>query len=414
MYYQNEKNDCARSALKNLLILIYKDENLSNVHIDKNVDNFYSMKEYLKQYNIVYDGYFISDIDELKKENLPLIAQIKNNQSHHFVVINRIDKKYVNYLDSEHGEIKMKKEEFIQIFEGNVLIKENVSNKKKLEKLSFLKLSEKITYVLFFSLEILTIISTLFLLNQKNSFPIPLIFLAITLLEIIIFNIFNFKIRSKLDKRILIPYLSKYPSKENFYILTKLLDEYIKKINHIFNYGIVIVVGSFLFVNSSIYISILALVSILISCCLLLNKKNLNPLLRKSKLKEIDFIDKLENGQVDVKLLKGLKKDVSNSLILNLYPIFIEFIFISIVILINMYKDNMSTINNYLFYIFFTFTYTSSLYNFAKAYTDNNQVAKHISSLSHPLNDFMIKNKAKEEYTYSITIQENVDGKTKH
>ena len=410
MYYQNEKKDCARSALKNLLVLIYKDEKLSNVYIDRTINDFYSMSEYLKQYNIFYDGFLVEDIDEIKKENFPVIAQIKNQSYKHFVVVKNIDKKNVYYIDSEHGEIKMSKKEFLTIFEGNILAKVKDVKAKKIEKLSFLKISEKIFYFLFFITEIFTIISTIYLLNQKNSFPFPLIFLVITLFEIVVFNIYNYKIRKKLDKRILIPYLMKYPNKENFYILTKLLDEYIKKINYIFNYGIVIIVGSFLFLNNTIYISILALVSILIASYLLLNKKNLNPLIRKSKMKESDFIEKLESGEVDISLLSELKKDVSSSLIMNIYPLFIEFIFISMVILLNMYKDNISSINNYLFYIFFTFTYTSSLYNFAKTFLDNNSIANQISLLTYPLDDFLIKKKRKEEYTYNITTQENIDG----
>ena len=384
MYYQNETNDCARAAIRNILILNYHDENMKMIYLEKNIDNFLNIKETLSTYNLEYDGYIVDDLFKLKKVNFPLIAQVVNGDNFHFVVVKKITTKYVYYLDSDSGDIKVAIKDFLKIFTGKVLIK--ISNKKNIKNKtnkSFLTIKNIIIYSFLFLIQLTSLLLSFYFMNQANSFPFPLVFLIISAINIIFLNLYNLKVRREYDHKYLIPYLKKYPNSDDFNYLTKVFDEDIKRINCIYNYLLIVIIGTFLFINNEIKVSILALISIIISFVIIINKSNIESNIRELKDIEFSFKRKLNDRVVDEKLLKRLKKGVSSCMLNNIYPYLIEFIFISLIIAYNMFLDNSSSINNYLFYIFLTFTYTTSLTSLCKELIANDKIAYNLSQVSN-------------------------------
>lgn len=384
MYYQNETNDCARAAIRNILILNYHDENMKMIYLEKNIDNFLNIKETLSTYNLDYDGYVVDDLYKFKKINFPLVAQVANGDNFHFVVVKKITLKYVYYLDSDSGDIKVTVKDFLKIFTGKVLIK--ISNKKNIKNKtnkSFLAIKNIAIYSVLFLIQLTSLLLSFYFMNQANSFPFPLVFLIISAINIIFLNLYNLKVRSEYDRKYLIPYLKKYPNSDDFNYLTKVFDEDIKRINCIYNYLLIVIIGTFLFINNEIKVSLLALISIIISFVIIINKSNIESNIRELKDIEFSFKGKLNEREVDEKLLKRLKKGVSNCMLNNIYPYLIEFIFISLIIAYNMFLDDSSSINNYLFYIFLTFTYTTSLTSLCKEIISNDKIAYNLSQVSN-------------------------------
>lgn len=398
MYYQNENKGCAYAVIKNLLIYVYKDEKMSLVQIDKDIDSFYKMKEVLKKFDLEYEGYKIDNFNELQKKNFPLVAQIKNGESLHFVLIYKITKNHVYYQDSDNGELRLNIDEFKKIFTGNVLVKES-DKIKKIKNISLLPKKIMFPYFLFFIFQFVFLQSALYFLSQNESFPLPIVFLLASIIVILGMNFYNTRVRNYYDKNLIIPYLNKYYDKNDFIYLSKMIDELIKKINYIYNYLLVSILITIILLNNPFQIVILAIISLLIIFIMISNKKSINFSIRKAKIKEDEFKRKLDKKIVDDKLLFDVKKEISKSFFSNVYPLIVEFILISLVIIYNMFLDKNKDINNYIFYIFLTFTYTSSLYSLSKEIISYDKIALSISSLNHSISEFLVKKRSILLYT---------------
>lgn len=416
MYYQENNDDCLRSSLRNFLILIYKDENAGKVFISKSVNNLLKAKEFLSEYKIKTKGYFVDNLTQINKTNFPLICQINNCNQSHFVVVKKIDKKFVYYIDSDNGEIKIDINEFNKIFLNNVLILESKENNDELTTNSLLKLSEKIIYFLFYLVDTISITFSFFLLNQKEAFPINLIILICSFTPIILLNIYNIKIKDKLDKRLLSSYLKKYPSKDNFINLTRYIDESIKKINYIISYSTLLTVLTiFISFNSLNYLYIVA-IALLFSFLVIFNTDN-NVIKFRCKQKETIIKDKLDAGEFLEKDYRSLKKDIKKLTFKIISPNLFLLIFLTLIILLNIYSDNNFSTDSYIFYIFFSLTYFSSFIKLSNLILSNNKIISSISELSDDINEFLVKKRKKLFYTnrrnHSLMEVENAEFRDK-
>lgn len=398
MYYQENSDDCLRSSLRNYLILIYKDENAGKVFISKSVNNLLKAKNFLLEYKIDTKGYFVDDLTQINKNNFPLICQINNCNQPHFVVVKKIDKKYVYYIDSDNGEIKIDNKEFNKIFLNNVLILNFKDNKEKLFNNSLLKLSEKIIYFLFYLIDTISVTFSFYLLNQKDAFPINLIVLICSFIPIIMLNLYNIKIKEKLDKRLLTSYLKKYPSKDNFINLTRYIDENIKKINYIISYSTLLTVLTiFISFNPLNYLYIIA-ITLLFSFLVIFNKDN-NAIKFKCKQKETIIKSKLDEGEFAVIDYKNLKKELKKLSIKIISPNLFLLIFLTLIILLNIYNENNFSTDSYIFYIFFSLTYFSSFIKLSNQILSNNKIISSMSELSDDINEFLVKKRKNLFYT---------------
>lgn len=416
MYYQENSDDCLRSSIRNYLILLYKDENAGKAFISKSVNNLLKAKEFLLEYNISTKGYLVDDLNQIDKSNFPLICQINNCNSSHFVVVKKIDKKYVYYIDSDNGEIKIEKDEFKKIFLNNVLLLKSKENKNRIVNNSLLKTSEKLIYFFFYLIDTISITFSFFLLNQKDAFPINLIILICSFIPIIFLNFYNIKTKDKLDKRLLSSYLKKYPSKENFIYLTKYIDESLKKINYLISYfTLLTALTIFISFNSLNYIYVISM-TLLFSLLVIFNKDN-NVIKFRCKQKETIIKEKLDEGEFLEKDYKNLKKDIKTLSIKILSPNIFLVLFLTLIILLNIYNDNNFSADSYIFYIFFSLTYFSSFIKLSNQILSNNKIIYYSSELSNDIDEFLVKKRNKLFYTnrrkYSLMEVENAEFRDK-
>ncbi len=82
----------------------------------------YHLVETAKNYGFDSYGVRLEKIEELDTIILPAIAHVKLNNLNHFVVIYKITKQEIIIMDPARGKVKMKKEDFENIWSKNIII----------------------------------------------------------------------------------------------------------------------------------------------------------------------------------------------------------------------------------------------------------------------------------------------------
>lgn len=171
---QEEEQDCGASSLLSIIKYYGGYVPLELVKIDtlttKEGTNFYNIKVAAEKYGFSATGI---KSDKINNFHFPLIAQLKINDSYHFVSVYKKNNKIV-YIDPGDGLIK-EEDEFYKYYNGHILILKLVSNPIKIESSkkfeNYIKehlISNKlIIFILFLLSFIFTILSlvNVFILN---------------------------------------------------------------------------------------------------------------------------------------------------------------------------------------------------------------------------------------------------------
>ena len=233
---QHDIKDCGAASL--LSIIRYYD---GYVPIDKIREDACITKDGITAYNLVlaakkygFDSYGIKiENKDLTSSNisLPSIAYVElKNGLKHYVVIYEITDKYFIIMDPAHGKVKMKKDEFYEIFKNVLIIlvprceivKYEKSNKLYDIFINIIKSDKKIIISLLIASIMLTIFSILssfymkiainsVVNNYNNLFVLlVIIFLFITLFKTIMLLLQNYYanyLNKNINIKILIPFI---------------------------------------------------------------------------------------------------------------------------------------------------------------------------------------------------------------
>lgn len=120
---QEEKSDCGICSLSCIIKYYNGSIPLETLRIDTNTNelgtNAYELINCAKKYG--FDAYGKS-VDKIDMINSPVIAHLKLKDSfYHFVVVYKINKKYVYIMDPSYGMKKMKLDDFYDVFTGVLL-----------------------------------------------------------------------------------------------------------------------------------------------------------------------------------------------------------------------------------------------------------------------------------------------------
>ena len=118
--------DCGFACLKMMLSYYHKDKNYLYLPQDLNKNNysFLEIIDIAKKYNLFLKGYEIVDLTLLR--SFPCIAQIKENNKYHFVIVEKIKKGYVYLYDPKLKERVLTLENYKSISMNNYLLFSNV------------------------------------------------------------------------------------------------------------------------------------------------------------------------------------------------------------------------------------------------------------------------------------------------
>ena len=398
MVYQSDKNQCGKAVVRTILVIHNEDENFQTSILESDCSNFLEIRDELERNGLFYSGYEIKRVELIEKRKLPAIAQIKNGEKDHFVVIKKITKKKVKIFDPEYGDIDFKHDEFLSIYSGNILLKEHESEKKKVKRLSLLKRKEKLLYGLIFLIE--TISMAVFLLTLNENIPLfSMISLFMAIIAVFLQFILNTKVRKRLNKEIFIPYMNLTKNKVDFFSLSKIFDLEVKRFSNIVSYSVLLLNLLFLFTANGIYVFLIAIVSCILALIEFMTKKETNKVTRYCSIKEDTYLNMLSTDPFNASKYFMLASEKSNKLLLNKVVMTIfETIVLTLFIILQMFLVNSFSIANFLVLFFLSFSLIRVSKSVLSSYLDESEEVKKINSLSFPLEKFF-SNDALLSYT---------------
>lgn len=173
--------DCGFASLKMLLAIVYKNKNYLYYSQTKK-DEAYSLLDLMNianKENVHLKGYKYVNKDTFFRINkLPCLVVLKVDNSLHMVLIKKITKRSVLIYDPKKGIYKIKKDDFKNLWNGEILEIEEVGRTNfKCSYLSPIPLRYKIFSYFFQILSLVTILGAMFFSDSNYSFFIPLLLL---------------------------------------------------------------------------------------------------------------------------------------------------------------------------------------------------------------------------------------------
>lgn len=192
MFYisQVENSDCGFTSLKILLANLYHDRHYLLLDSGTNNINNMSYKEiidFAKDYGLILEGFkAINDDIELINHH-PMLVGISIDNSNHMVMLYKVKKGFVYYLDPSKGKNKMKLTEFISIWNKTGLFVNSFKKEKCTNYLEdFIKTKDKIWLFTFQLVSGISLMLGVYFTSDKFPIALPIILLSIfVILEII-------------------------------------------------------------------------------------------------------------------------------------------------------------------------------------------------------------------------------------
>lgn len=392
MVYQSFQDDCGKAAIRNLLILLFKSERFATVDLSSSCQSLYEIREELHRFDVIYSSYEVDDFRKIENKMFPIIALVKYNECNHFVVIKKITTKKVCIIDSQFGEYDLSYDEFAQVFQKNILAKEEIKAKQKPEKYSLLTRAEKLSYLIFFLVEFLANVSLIISTKMENGFVISVISLTIILLSVFIQNLSNSLFLKRLDNKVFYPYMKIYKNETDYESLNTIFSRVIKRHSEVVSYSLMsMLLFSLLLLNDYI-LSILCLIPLLFTILRIPLKKERNKVDLYCSLKEFLFKKLLSTSFDDSFLfLKQAKKKGRDFYLKTISSYLLEFMIDIIFLLFYSKLNNKMNINSMIYYLGISMTLS---YGFKKVYETWFERKEEImaeNKLSFPLSIFLLK-----------------------
>ena len=206
MFYipQTQKDDCGFTCLKMMLANLNNDKNYLFLP-QENDHGPYSYSDLIaiaQKYGLNLQGIQTTEKSTLSNHKaFPFIASVTlPNGALHAVLVMKVNRDKVIYLDPRKGKVKMKLNDFLRIWDGSALLMESYEKKKCSYKITDpMTISNKIFLgIIQFIVGLLAIFGVYFI---KDDTPIyvPAIFLSLAIITELILKALSYRIMKKLD-----------------------------------------------------------------------------------------------------------------------------------------------------------------------------------------------------------------------
>jgi predicted double-glycine peptidase len=393
MVYQTKSSDCGMAAVRDVLVLAFRSSVYATVALSNTCDSFLGMENALAEEGLSYLPYAVHDLKAVTKENLPAIAQVKNGEASHFIVVRKIRKAKVWVDDPQFGSYALSQQEFAAIFLGKMLLRtHSVPKKDKRKNLRFFKKREKVTFFFLFVAEALFLSLLFYSFGKENGFFFSVFFGVASLLLLIFQNRFFAQIRKRFDHDILLPYMKESPDERNFAPLSHLLDDKIRVASEGISYAVGSVLLSGLLITQDILLSLLAAIGLLFPLLLLLLVPERNKTERDCTLQETLYLKNLKEKSetADSHFLHGRKRaTVFQNSLLGFW--FLETAFASAVILLLLWSKDSPSISAFIFYLGSVLSLSALEVRAGMLFFKRDAMNREINSLSQPLATFFLR-----------------------
>ncbi len=415
MVYQSKESDCGKACVRNLLVLNYRDDVYSWTELLSECSDFYQIREELLRFDLTYEPYQVDDLSELDKARFPAIAQIEANDMLHFVVITKMTKKRVYIQDPDFGVYDLSLDEFRNVFTGRMMLRSTIGKKPPAIKLKFLTKGEVAIYVIIFILEFVSLFFAFYLMPQESSSFLTLILMVVSLVVILMQNLANIRIRRRLDKRILVPYLLISRDERDAEPLSRVLDLRIKTASNLVSYSVLALLLVCIFVSNGLMFSMSALIAVFLGISKTLSRNDDNIAKRNCTMYEYKFYKSLrEDEEAQKDYFSYAEKSASSLLVKKALFGALEMLLYAALVFAMMYLSSSFSLNYFIFYFAMLMSLSKSSANISAAFLEDDQMAKDINSLSVSFPSFLMKGKLPLGYTNRTnqSTYGGIDGKT--
>ena len=206
--FQGNDHDCGFTSLKMLMAHLQKDKSYLYVKKIRRKDVF-SVDDICKEAGMrgLKLSAYSCDEEYFNKLKSPSLTLIRGN---HVVMIKKVTPKKIIYLDSEVGQVKLKKDEFIALWSKIIIeVEENDLSKIRKTRRSILPVKLKILESVTAVISAAILIVTFYLLNNQENTIFSLLFLLLFMTAQFVENIIIHKEIDFFDSYYIEPYFSR-------------------------------------------------------------------------------------------------------------------------------------------------------------------------------------------------------------
>lgn len=314
MILQSSDGGCGKAVVRNYLSLLFKNKDYECAERKGDCKDFLSLKEEFSSYGVERDAYQRRELKELKKEELPAIAQVRSGEKTHFILVLKRKKGKILVLDPGFGKRWLKEKEADEIFLGHVLVPKKVEEKRKPAGLSLLPLSAQRLYLLFFLLRTVSLCLSLFFFGQEKGRLLSLCFFTLFRVGNALLLFLPLSLRKGFEKKRRLPYLDWTREKNDRASLSKAFQREVNRYSTAVIRANSALAIAFLLLFDSLFSSFLVLISLLFSFFrFLLGKRKAYVDYLCSK-KEREFVTSFSEKERDRKKYDEAEKKASSYL----------------------------------------------------------------------------------------------------
>ena len=413
MVYQTDCSGCGKAVVRDMAVLAYEDEAFQVLPLKEDCRDFHSIRTALMEIGIECLPYAIKSLDLVRKEQLPAIAQIRNDDRLHFVVVRRIGRRIL-VDDPEFGTYSLKKEEFLSDFTGMMLLFKTKGKKPERPRISLFGWRDYLLFLAIFLLQFATLFPAIYFMGEGKT----LIYSTILLSLYAVFAGLGFylmlRTRKRLTREVFLPYLKKTRVREDGPLLSKIIDAEMPKAYSIIQYGILLGILLTMFAFNGLFFASLAVLGSLLGLLSFFLGRETNYARRYCARRERRYFDLLGQSLADNDdvFLQSEKKALSHAGS-QVTVLILKTVIVGLCILSYMFISGNMGLNFFLFNLFLTMAISQTSEKLLKTYLDDSLESRDINSLSYPLPSFLLNMKLSVGYTSKKNGGGSVHGRKK-
>ncbi|MFA6829531.1 MAG: cysteine peptidase family C39 domain-containing protein [Bacilli bacterium] len=390
MVIQNERNDCGKAAVRIVLSEVFSDDSYGVVPLETDCHSFLDIQKEFSKFGIKSQGM----ICDVIPDNIvfPFIAQVKNGDYRHFVVVKKIGKKKVKIIDPEFSDYTLSLDDFYEVFLKKIICIEKTEKKPLKPKTNLLQKAEITTYILLFLGQFSTAFSFFWFMNKTGDF-ITKIILIIAFLSLVVCQIIlNSLVKKRIDDEVVIPFLKVTNFSEDYDHLEKIAVMEINRASTLISYGVVCLLSLVILSTNGLFVMLLGLIGLIFPISKIFSHQKFNEMARSISFEESQMKKEVE-CQSDFSF--SLKKVISQANVFkNTYicGYIIEIALISLLIIGQMVMTKENSLNYYMFYLFLSLGFSSFASKIIDTYLEKGSLLREINALSYSLSSFFVKN----------------------
>jgi hypothetical protein len=402
MVYQNTVDGCGKASVRNLLAILFREESFLTEPLASDCRNLLEIRKELQRYDCVYVSFEVNSISQVDKCKLPAIALVRNMDVEHFVVIRKVSKGKVSVVDPQFGEYILTYAEFEETFLHRMLLLDRIGPKQPSVHTSLFLIRERISYVLCFVFQAVLLSCLIISTGIENGFVYTILLLVGLVCLIVLQNTLNNMVQTRLEKEVMKPYLSYSRSEKDFVNLNSYFSKVLKRRNQVLSYGLITYGMILLLSLNSYFLSILALIPLLMTFLRRTLKKERNKVNRYCSFEEKKFMMELKYDNEDSFRHFDLAKKKGYALYFNyILTYLMEGIMTLTLILFELTLLERMNVNMVAYYLCLCMSLSFSIGKLFDSFVDREEEFALLNDLTIPLSLFLLKTKADLKYNIS-------------